>query len=117
MYSSAASVINDGGFISYGGVIAALIAAVALVLSAKISKGVKPASEALEYIREAIDTIKETATAHQKLAIEQDKKLERINYALWNAGKTGLVNKVDHIIEGQSEIKTDVAILKSKVGK
>ena len=41
-------------------------------------------------------------------------KLNRIEYALYNDGKTGLINKVDQLIENQQCIKIDVEILKSK---
>jgi hypothetical protein len=43
-----------------------------------------------------------------------DKRLDRIEYALFNEGKTGLINKVDALIENQQEIKTDVAVLKAQ---
>lgn len=44
-----------------------------------------------------------------------DKRLDRIEYALFNDGKTGLINKVDSLIEKQQHISEDVAVLKSKV--
>jgi hypothetical protein len=40
--------------------------------------------------------------------------LSKIMYALYNDGKTGLINKVDHLIEKQQEIKVDVEVLKAK---
>ena len=40
--------------------------------------------------------------------------LEKIMYALFNDGKTGLINKVDTLIENQQQIKIDVEVLKSK---
>ena len=40
--------------------------------------------------------------------------LAKINYALFNAGKTGLVNKVDSIIENQQDMREDVAVLKAR---
>jgi len=43
-----------------------------------------------------------------------DKRLDRIEYALFNDGKTGLINKVDSLIENQNCIKTDVAVLKAQ---
>ena len=43
-----------------------------------------------------------------------DKRLDRIEYALFNDGKTGLINKVDSLIENQNYIKTDVAVLKAQ---
>ena len=44
-----------------------------------------------------------------------DKRLDRIEYALYNDGKTGLVNKVDALVENQQSIKTDVEVLKARV--
>ena len=40
--------------------------------------------------------------------------LGKIMYALYNDGQTGLINKVDHLIEKQQEIKIDVEVLKAK---
>ena len=45
-------------------------------------------------------------------AIEE--KLSRIEYALYNDGKTGLINKVDQLIENQNLIKIDVEVMKAK---
>jgi hypothetical protein len=41
-------------------------------------------------------------------------KLSRIEYALFNDGKTGLINKVDQLIENQQAIKIDVEVMKAK---
>jgi len=41
-------------------------------------------------------------------------KLNRIEYALYNDGKTGLINKVDQLIENQQIIKIDVEVMKAK---
>ncbi len=41
-------------------------------------------------------------------------KLSRIEYALYNDGKTGLINKVDQLIENQQCIRVDVEVLKAK---
>jgi hypothetical protein len=41
-------------------------------------------------------------------------KLNRIEYALYNDGKTGLINKVEELLENQHSIKIDVEILKVK---
>lgn len=41
--------------------------------------------------------------------------LQKIMYALYNDGQTGLINKVDTLIENQQQIKVDVEVLKSKV--
>jgi hypothetical protein len=45
-------------------------------------------------------------------AIEE--KLSRIEYALYNDGQTGLINKVDQLIENQNIIKIDVEVMKAK---
>ena len=41
-------------------------------------------------------------------------RLDRIEYALYNDGQTGLINKVDQLIENQQIIRVDVEVLKSK---
>jgi len=41
-------------------------------------------------------------------------QLSRINYALYNEGQTGLINKVDQLIENQNLIKIDVEVMKAK---
>lgn len=50
----------------------------------------------------------------EKHTEELKDKLNRIEYALYNDGKTGLINKVDQLIENQQCIRIDVEILKSK---
>ena len=50
----------------------------------------------------------------QKHTEELKDQLQRINYALYNDGKTGLINKVDQLIENQQCIRIDVEILKAK---
>lgn len=50
----------------------------------------------------------------QKHTEELKDKLSRIEYALYNDGKTGLVNKVDELIENQQIIKIDVEVMKAK---
>ena len=40
-------------------------------------------------------------------------KLSKIEYALFNDGQTGLINKVDQLIENQSIIKIDVEVMKA----
>lgn len=42
------------------------------------------------------------------------KRLDKIDYALYNDGQTGLINKVDCLIERQQDIKIDVEILKDR---
>jgi len=41
-------------------------------------------------------------------------KLSRIEYALYNDGKTGLINKVEELLENQQQIKIDVEVMKAK---
>ena len=43
-------------------------------------------------------------------------KLARIEYALYNDGKTGLINKVEELLENQQQIKIDVEVMKAKAG-
>lgn len=45
---------------------------------------------------------------------ELKEQLIKINYALYNDGKTGLINKVDQLIENQQCIRVDVEVLKAK---
>ena len=40
-------------------------------------------------------------------------KLAKIEYALFNDGQTGLINKVDQLIENQNIIKIDVEVMKA----
>jgi hypothetical protein len=42
-------------------------------------------------------------------------KLSKIEYALYNDGHTGLINKVDQLIENQNIIKIDVEVMKARV--
>jgi hypothetical protein len=53
---------------------------------------------------------KHTIKKHTE-AIEE--KLARIEYALFNDGQTGLINKVDQLIENQNIIKIDVEVMKA----
>lgn len=52
--------------------------------------------------------------AIQKHTEELKDQLNKINYALYNDGKTGLINKVDQLIENQQCIRIDVEVLKAK---
>jgi len=45
------------------------------------------------------------------------KKLDRVEYALYNDGKTGLINKVDELIENQQLIRTDLEVVKVKIAR
>jgi hypothetical protein len=53
----------------------------------------------------------------QKHTDELKEKLSRIEYALYNDGQTGLINKVDQLIENQNIIKIDVEIMKATTEK
>ncbi len=50
----------------------------------------------------------------QKYTEELKDKLNRIEYALYNDGQTGLVNKVEELLENQQRIRVDVEVLKAK---
>lgn len=63
-----------------------------------------------------IKTIKEENAALADIIREMDKRTSRIEYALYNDGKTGLINKVDALIENQQLIKTDVEVMKARHG-
>jgi len=41
-------------------------------------------------------------------------KLARIEYALYNDGQTGLINKVEELLVNQQSIKIDVEVMKAK---
>ena len=50
----------------------------------------------------------------QKHTEELKDQLNKITYALYNDGKTGLINKVDQLIENQQCIRIDVEVLKAR---
>ena len=52
----------------------------------------------------------------QKHTEELKDKLNRIEYALYNDGKTGLINKVEELLENQQAIRIDVEVMKAKAG-
>lgn len=54
---------------------------------------------------------KQTIKKHTEVIEDQ---LAKIEYALFNDGKTGLINKVDQLIENQNIIKIDVEVMKAK---
>lgn len=49
-----------------------------------------------------------------KYTDELKDKLNRIEYALYNDGKTGLINKVEELLENQQAIKIDVEVMKRR---
>jgi len=60
----------------------------------------------------ALSFIAKTTIKKHTESIED--KLGRIEYALFNDGQTGLINKVDQLIENQNLIKIDVEVMKAK---
>ena len=54
---------------------------------------------------------KHTITKHTEELRDQ---LNKIMYALYNDGKTGLINKVEELLENQQIIKIDVEVMKAK---
>lgn len=52
---------------------------------------------------------------HMSEIRDELKRLDRIEYALYNDGQTGLINKVEALLENQQVIRTDVEVMKSKV--
>ena len=60
----------------------------------------------------ALSFVAKTSIKKHTESIED--KLARIEYALFNDGQTGLINKVDHLIENQNIIKIDVEVMKAK---
>lgn len=53
----------------------------------------------------------------QKHTEELRDQLTKIMYALYNDGKTGLINKVDSLIENQHAIKVDIEVMKARIEK
>lgn len=50
----------------------------------------------------------------EKETRELKDQLAKIMYALYNDGKTGLINKVELLLDNQQEIKIDVEVLKAQ---
>lgn len=48
---------------------------------------------------------------------ELQSQLQKIMYALYNDGKTGLINKVDDLLENQHRIRVDVEVLKARINE
>lgn len=87
----------SGTIYYYFFVFAGLVAALGVVFRHYLIKTIK---EENEKVIECINTM--------------DKRTSRIEYALYNDGKTGLINKVDLLIANQQDIKVDVEVLKAK---
>jgi hypothetical protein len=51
----------------------------------------------------------------EKQTSQLNDQLNKIMYALYNDGQTGLINKVDQLIENQNKIKIDVEVMKARV--
>ena len=54
---------------------------------------------------------KHTITKHTEDLKDQ---LTKITYALYKDGKTGLINRVEELLENQQAIRIDVEVLKAK---
>jgi len=52
---------------------------------------------------------------HMSEIRDELKRLDRIEYALYNDGQTGLINKVDALIENQQVIRVDVEVMKARI--
>lgn len=50
----------------------------------------------------------------QKQTEELKDQLNKIMYALYNDGKTGLINKVEELLENQQCIRIDVEVMKAR---
>ena len=50
----------------------------------------------------------------KEIIVPMASRLDRIEYALYNDGKTGLINKVDQLIENQNLIRIDVEVMKAR---
>ena len=46
---------------------------------------------------------------------EQDKRLMRIEYQVYENGGASMKDQINSLVENQSQIKTDVAVLKAEV--
>ncbi|NBU93419.1 MAG: hypothetical protein EBS18_02500 [Actinobacteria bacterium] len=78
----------------------------ALVLWGIFQLGVHKSIE--KHMEEITDQIRPISECLNELS----RRLDRIEYALYNDGQTGLINKVDHLVENQQIIKTEIEIIK-----
>jgi len=84
-------------FYYYSAVMAVILTGAAVMLRHYIVKTVKEENE------KVLDCVN-----------NMDKRTTRIEYALYNDGQTGLINKVDALIQNQQVIKTDVEVMKAR---
>lgn len=66
-------------------------------------------------VHKAIEEHMDEIRLELKPIAEMDRRLMRVEYALYNDGKTGLINKVDGICDNQAIIKTDIEVMKAKI--
>ena len=66
------------------------------------------------HVTELKNEIKEELKPLIDLMDEVDRRNLRIEYALYNDGKTGLINKVEELLHNQQLIKVDVEVMKAK---
>ena len=53
-------------------------------------------------------------TAAYRFFNKMNKRLDRIEYALYNDGKTGVVNRVEELLVNQQRVLVDIEVLKVK---
>ena len=66
-------------------------------------------------VHKAIEEHMDEIRTELKPLAEMDRRLMRVEYALYNDGKTGLINKVDCLVENQAAIRTDIEVVKTQV--
>ena len=66
------------------------------------------------HVTELKEEIKQDLKPLIELMDEIDRRNLRIEYALYNEGRTGLINKVEELLKNQQAIKVDVEVLKAK---
>lgn len=98
---------------TYGSValVIAMGAGIWQIIQFRVNKTVEERLEQLE--TKVLEQLSELTELVQNI----DRRTDRTEYALYNDGKTGLINKVDSLMENQQQVMTDVAVLKAKRGK
>ena len=86
----------------------AIALAVWQIIQYRVNKTVEDRLEQLE--NKVLEQLSELTELMQNI----DRRTDRVEYALYNEGKTGLINKVDSLMENQQAIRTDVEVLKAR---
>ena len=68
-------------------------------------------------IEEHLEEMRKELKPINDLINDVDIRASRIEYALYNDGHTGLINKVDTLIENQQTIKIDVEVMKARINE